>query len=183
MELIFKNENKTEKFSVPENERLCIYSFNSQNNLTVELCGEGASFEYRSLCLSSVEQKIRVLHKAPSTKSFLFARHILNGDSKAIFNGIVEVGESAKNTNSRQLVNSILLSPDAKATSMPELKIYCDEVECSHGNTCGGLDEDSLFYLQSRGMSAAEAERILLQAFAEEVFPKTYGVFRRPLFY
>ena len=173
MELIFKNENKDEKFSVPEDERLCIYSFNSQNNLTVELCGEGASFEYRSLCLSSVEQKVHVLHKAPNTKSFLFVRHILDDDSKAVFKGIVEVEKNAKNTDSKQLVNSILLSPDAKASSMPELKIYCDEVECSHGNTCGGLDEDSLFYLQSRGMSAAEAEKILLNAFAEEVLPQS----------
>jgi Fe-S cluster assembly protein SufD len=156
-----------------ENEHLSILSFNSQNSISVELCGEGATFEYRSLSVfgkdEQVEQKICVAHKAQNTKSFLFARHILSDNSKAVFNGIVEAGKHCKNISSRQLVNSMLLSPGAKAVSKPELKIYCDEVECSHGSTCGGLDEDSLFYLQSRGVNLEEAKKILLNAFAAEV--------------
>jgi len=167
--LLFISENISQKFSLSENEHLCILSFNSQNNISVELCGEGASFEYRSLSVFGTEQKIHVMHKAQNTKSFLFARHILSDDSKAIFNGIIEAGKNCANISSRQLVNSILLSPNAKAISKPELKIYCDEVECSHGSTCGGLDEDSLFYLQSRGMNLEEAKKILLHAFAAEV--------------
>jgi Fe-S cluster assembly protein SufD len=162
-----------EKFSLKENEHLKILSFNSRNDITVELCGEGADFEYRSLSVfgedKNAEQKINVLHKAPNTKSFLFARHILSGSAKAFFNGIINIGEDCVNINSRQLVNSILLSPNAKAISKPELKIHCDEVECSHGSTCGGLDEESLFYLQSRGMNLEQAEKLLLHAFAAEV--------------
>jgi Fe-S cluster assembly protein SufD len=169
--LIF--ENSFEKFSLNGNEHLSILSFNSQNNISVELCGEGAAFEYRSLSIfcfdNKTEQKINVAHKAPKTKSFLFARHILDDNSKAVFNGIVEVGKHCANISSRQLVNSVLLSSGAKAISKPELKIYCDEVECSHGSTCGGLDEDSLFYLQSRGMDLEHAGKILLHAFAVEV--------------
>jgi len=171
--LLFISENISRKFSLAENEGLSILSFNSQNDLSVELCGEGAVFEYRSLCVfgeeKNVEQKIRVVHKVQNTKSYLFARHILSDNSKAIFNGIIEVGKHSSNVSSRQLVNSMLLSPTAKVISKPELKIYCDEVECSHGNTCGGLDEDSLFFLQSRGMDLEQARRILLRAFAAEV--------------
>jgi Fe-S cluster assembly protein SufD len=144
-------------------------SFNSRSSISVELCGEGAVFEYRSLSLSGTEQKIHVMHKARNTRSFLFARHILNDNSKAIFNGIVEAGRHCVNISSRQLVNSILLSPSAKAISKPELKIYCDEVECSHGSTCGGLDDEALFFLQSRGMDLEAAEKILLRAFAAEL--------------
>jgi Fe-S cluster assembly protein SufD len=171
--LLFVFENNSKKFSLAENERLSILSFNSQNDLTVELCGEGAVFEYRSLSVfgkgEKTEQKVHIAHKAHNTKSFLFARHILNGNSKAFFNGIVEAGRHCANISSRQLVNSMLLSPNAKAVSKPELKIYCDEVECSHGSTCGGLDEDSLFFLQSRGMDLKQAKKILLHAFATEV--------------
>jgi len=171
--LFYASETKNERFSLKENEHLSILSFNSKNSISVELCGEGAVFEYRSLSVfgkdEQVEQNISVMHKAENTKSFLFARHILSDNSKAVFNGIVEAGRHCKNISSRQLVNSILLSPGAKAVSKPELKIYCDEVECSHGSTCGGLDEDSLFYLQSRGMNLEDAKRILLRSFAAEL--------------
>jgi len=171
--LLFISENISRTFSLAKDECLSILSFNSQNDLSVELCGEGAVFEYRSLSVfgkeEKAEQKIRVVHKAQNTKSFLFARHILSDNSKAIFNGIIEVGKHSSNISSRQLVNSMLLSPTAKVISKPELKIYCDEVECSHGNTCGGLDDDSLFFLQSRGMDLEQARRILLRAFAVEV--------------
>ena len=170
--LLFICENNTAEFSLKENECLCILSFNSQNNISVELCGEGAIFEYRSLSIlndEKTEQKINVVHKAPNTHSFLFARHILNGNARAEFNGIIEVCAESRNIKSRQLVNSVLLSPSAKALSKPELKIFCDEVECSHGSTCSGLDEDSLFYLQSRGLRPEQAEKILLLAFAKEV--------------
>jgi len=171
--LFYLSESRNEQFSLKENEHLSILSFNSQNSISVELCGEGASFEYRSLLVferdEQVEQKICVAHKAENTKSFLFARHILSDNSKAVFNGVVEAGRHCKNISSRQLVNSMLLSPGAKAISKPELKIYCDEVECSHGSTCGGLDEDSLFYLQSRGVNLEDAKKILLHSFATEL--------------
>jgi len=167
--VLFISENISEKFSLAENERLCILAFNSPSDISVELCGEGAAFEYRSLSLLGTEQKIHVMHRARNTRSFLFARHILNGNSKAVFNGIVEAGRHCVNMSSRQLVNSILLSPGARVLSKPELKIYCDEVECSHGNTCGGLDEEALFFLQSRGMDLGAAEKILLHAFAAEL--------------
>ena len=167
--LLFVSESIAKNFSIAENERLCILAFNSQSDIKVELCGEGAAFEYRSLSVSGTQQKVHVVHKAQNTKSFLFARHILNGDSKAIFNGIIEAGKDCPNISSRQLVNSVLLSPNAKAISKPELKIYCDEVECSHGSTCGGLDEDSMFFLQSRGLNSEDAKSILLHAFATEI--------------
>jgi len=174
--LLFISEHISKKFSLAENECLNILSFNSQNDLSVELCGEGAVFEYRSLSVfgneEKTEQKIRVTHNAQNTKSFLFARHILSDNSRAIFNGIIEVGKHSSNISSRQLVNSILLSPNAKVISKPELKIYCDDVECSHGNTCGGLDEDSLFFLQSRGMDLEQAKKILLHAFAADIAKK-----------
>ncbi|MCL2207677.1 MAG: SufD family Fe-S cluster assembly protein [Fibromonadales bacterium] len=166
---VFISQNIAQNFSLAENESLRVLAFNSHSDINVELCGEGAAFEYRSLSVSGTQQKVHVMHKAQNTKSFLFARHILSDDSKAVFSGIIEAGKHCENISSRQLVNSILLSPAAKVVSKPELKIYCDEVECSHGSTCGGLDEESLFFLQSRGLSLEDAKRILLRAFVAEV--------------
>lgn len=168
-DFLFISENIARNFSLAENESLRIVAFNSQSDINVELCGEGAAFEYRSLSVSGTQQKIHVMHGARNTKSFLFARHILSDDSKAVFNGIIEAGKDCPNISSRQLVNSILLSPSAKVVSKPELKIYCDDVECSHGSTCGGLDEDAMFFLQSRGLDFEAAKKILLRAFAAEV--------------
>jgi len=168
-DFVFISENVARNFSLAKNESLRVLAFNSQSDIKVELCGEGAVFEYRSLSVSGTQQKIHVMHKAQNTKSFLFARHILSDSSKAVFNGIIEAGKHCANISSRQLVNSILLSPEAKVVSKPELKIYCDEVECSHGSTCGGLDEDSMFFLQSRGLDTEAAKKILLRAFAAEV--------------
>jgi len=168
-DFLFVSENIAQTFSLAKDESLRILAFDSQSDIKVELCGEGAAFEYRSLSVSGTQQKIHVMHKAQNTRSFLFARHILGDNSKAVFNGIIEAGKNCANISSRQLVNSILLSPNAKAISKPELKIYCDEVECSHGSTCGGLDEDSMFFLQSRGLDLEGAKKILLRAFAAEV--------------
>ncbi|GHV14914.1 hypothetical protein AGMMS49938_11910 [Fibrobacterales bacterium] len=167
--ILLLSQNTAEKFTLGANDRLCILSLNSQNEIEVELKGEGAVFEYRSLATQTISQKIHIFHNAPNTESFLFARHILSGDSRANFNGIIEAGKNCPNVKSRQIVNSLLLSPNARAISKPELKIYCDAVECYHGATCGNLSEDDLFYLQSRGMTLENAKKILQNAFAKEV--------------
>jgi Fe-S cluster assembly protein SufD len=82
------------------------------------------------------------------------------------------VRQDAQKTNAYQSNKNILLSDDATINTKPELEIYADDVKCSHGATCGYLDEESLFYLRARGIGEKEARTLLLNAFAGEVIER-----------
>ena len=85
------------------------------------------------------------------------------------FNGRIFVARDAQGTMAYQKNNNILLTDDAKMDSKPQLEIYADDVKCSHGATVGQLDENALFYMQSRGIGKREARLLLMFAFAHEV--------------
>lgn len=138
------------------------------------LNGSNATLDFRLLNNNSdnteAHYHLTIHHNAPLTKSNQLVRQILNGKSHVSFDGSVHVGQDCTQVYSAQLINSILLSEEAKVSVKPVLKIYHDDVECTHGNTCGELDAESLFYLQSRGIEAQKAEEILLQSFASSTF-------------
>ena len=87
----------------------------------------------------------------------------------AAFNGRIYVARDAQGTMAYQKNNSILLTDDAKMDTKPQLEIFADDVKCSHGATVGQLDEDALFYIQSRGIDRNEARLMLMFGFAHEV--------------
>lgn len=93
---------------------------------------------------------------------------ILSGSSRAVFNGRVVVAKNAQHTKARQQNKNLLLSDLAEIDTKPQLEIFADDVLCSHGATVGQLDEESLFYLATRGMDRAQASHCLIQAFAQE---------------
>ncbi len=140
----------------------------------VELNGEGANFDYRSLNIlkgtASKHQRLTILHNAPETVSTQFVRNILDENAYASYDGHVVVGNSCSKVNSSQLVNTILLSDGPSVSVKPVLKIYHDDVECTHGNTVGELDKDQMFYLTSRGIPSDKARAMLTKAFAKELF-------------
>ncbi len=111
-------------------------------------------------------------HTAPHCVSNQLYRTILNDAARGVFQGKVHVHQAAQKTDGYQLANTILLSPKAEMDTKPELEIYADDVKCSHGTTTGALDEEPLFYLRSRGLSAAQARMLLMQAFVDEVVDK-----------
>lgn len=140
----------------------------------IELNGEGANFDYRSLNIlkgsASKHQRLTILHNAPETVSTQFVRNILDENAYASYDGQVVVGNSCSKVNSSQLVNTILLSDGPSVSVKPVLKIYHDDVECTHGNTVGELDKDQMFYLTSRGIPADKAREMLTRSFAKELF-------------
>ena len=140
----------------------------------VELNGEGANFDYRSLNIlkgtASKHQRLTILHNAPETASTQFVRNILDENAYASYDGQVVVGNNCSKVNSSQLVNTILLSDGPSVSVKPVLKIYHDDVECTHGNTVGELDKDQMFYLTSRGIPSDKARAMLTKAFAKELF-------------
>ena len=116
-----------------------------------------------------VDNLIRMHHLEPDCRSDQFYKGALDGKGRGVFAGKIIVHEDAQRTNAYQTNNNLLLSDDAEIDTKPELEIYADDVKCSHGATCGDLDETALFYLRSRGIERPVAESIMTYAFAGEV--------------
>jgi len=108
----------------------------------------------------------QIIHKGEYSTSKQEAKNILDGHARGIFDALIHVEHSAKYTKAVQNSKSILLDEKAYMVSKPQLEIYIDELEASHGATTGQLDEKQLFYLQSRGISYMEARKMLVIAFA-----------------
>lgn len=146
----------------------------SRSSFDIALNGEAAEADFRSLSVlgekSSNHSHLRIHHNAPATRSNQFARNILSGEAYASYDGSVSVSANCTDAFSSQLINTILQNEGAKVSVKPVLKIYHDAVECTHGNTCGSLDEDELFYMESRGFTSEQAKLLLSRSFAREVF-------------
>ncbi len=108
----------------------------------------------------------QIIHQGEHATSTQEAKNILDGASRGIFDALIKVEPTAKWTKAHQNAKAILLNEKAYMASKPQLEIYIDELEASHGSTTGQLDEKQLFYLRSRGISKVEARKILVIAFA-----------------
>ncbi|ODT49218.1 Fe-S cluster assembly protein SufD [Devosia sp. 63-57] len=108
-------------------------------------------------------------HAVPHTSSQPLFKSITRGRSKSVIQGKLIVARDAQKTDAKFMHQGLMLSDDAEILSKPELEIYADDVVCGHGSTCGKLDEDSLFYLLSRGIPKAEAETMLVRGFIAEL--------------
>ena len=108
----------------------------------------------------------KIIHQGEHSTSQQEAKNILDGNARGIFDALIKVEHSAKYTKAHQNSKAILLHKDAYMVAKPQLEIYIDELEASHGSTTGQLDEKQLFYLRSRGISYTEARKMLVIAFA-----------------
>tara|TARA_Y100000590_G_scaffold317487_1_gene359175 strand:+ start:1517 stop:2776 length:1260 start_codon:yes stop_codon:yes gene_type:complete len=111
------------------------------------------------------EIKTNINHIGENTKSYQKIKSVLNKNSKAVFQGKIFVDQNAQKTNGYQLSKAILLDENSEFDSKPELEIYADDVKCSHGSTSGSLDENSIFYLMSRGLNEFQAKKLLIKGF------------------
>ena len=109
------------------------------------------------------------LIRKESSKSRQIIKNALSGGAKAIFQGKIYVSSVAQKTDGYQMSNGLILTDDCQFLVKPELEIYADDVVCSHGSISGTLNDDHLFYLQSRGIPLAEAQKQLIQAFFAEI--------------
>lgn len=147
-----------------------------RNDLRTRLEAPGAASVLNGLYLADqrrhVDNHTRIDHLAPATTSDELYRGIINDHGRAVFNGKVVVAEHAVKTDANQINNNLLLSRTAEIDTKPELEIYADDVQCSHGATIGQLDEHALFYLRSRGLGLEEARGMLTGAFALAVLAR-----------
>ncbi len=116
-----------------------------------------------------VDNHITLQHAQPRCYSRQFYKGIIDGRAHGIFHGKVIVHVDAQQTDANQHNANLLLSNNAEVDTQPQLEIYADDVKCSHGATVGQLDEDALFYLQSRGLDYVTARDLLIYGFAAEV--------------
>ncbi len=144
-----------------------------RNDLHARLVAPGAELTLDGLYFTGgtqhVDNHTRVDHLAPQTRSTEDYRGVLDGQSRAVFNGKVLVAEDAQKIEAHQSNPNLLLNRRCEVDTKPELEIYADDVKCSHGATVGQLDTTALFYLRSRGIDADTARSLLTFAFANDV--------------
>jgi Fe-S cluster assembly protein SufD len=144
-----------------------------RNNAQALLQGAGAQALLNGLSLlpqnQHVDNATSIHHIEPHAESREHFKGIYGDSSKGVFSGTITVEKIAQKTNAFQSNQALLLSSDASIESRPQLKIWADDVKCTHGATVGQLDADALFYLRSRGISQQDARAFLVHAFASEV--------------
>ena len=111
-------------------------------------------------------------HLTENTKSYQLIKSVLADSSKAAYQGKIFVNSEAQKTDGYQLSKAILLNKDSEFNAKPELEIYADDVKCSHGSASGSLNEDSIFYLMSRGLNYQQSRELLINGFLLDVVEK-----------
>lgn len=146
----------------------------TRNNLNIVLNGEGADTILNALYSIYGEQHVdnhtSVDHHVPNCTSNQLYKGILNNASRAVFNGKVFVRSIAQQTNSYQLNKNLLLGNDCRVDTKPQLEIFADDVKCTHGATIGQLDENEMFYLQTRCIPRNLATKMLVHGFVDDLF-------------
>ncbi len=148
----------------------------SRSDVRVTFEGEGANAELDGLMLAGDKQlndvHLDIRHEVPNCSSRETFKGILDGRGRVVFDGRILVARDAQKTDARLSNDNLMLSRSAEVDTKPQLEIFADDVQCSHGTTVGELDGDMLFYLRSRGIPQVQATRILCQGFAQEVLDR-----------
>ena len=115
------------------------------------------------------EIKTKINHLVPNCKSYQKIKSVVDAEGKGVYQGKIYVKDIAQKTNAYQLSKALLLSENSEFNSKPELEIYADDVKCSHGSTSGNVDENSIHYLMTRGLSKKQAIQLLVNGFLNEI--------------
>jgi Fe-S cluster assembly protein SufD len=144
-----------------------------RNEVTARLDGEHAECTLNGLYLGDgdrlVDNHTTIDHASPNCSSHELYKGILADKSRGVFNGKIFVRLDAQKTDAKQTNKALLLSPDARVDTKPQLEILADDVKCTHGATIGQLEPNQVFYLRSRGISETDARSLLTYAFAGDV--------------
>ena len=145
----------------------------TRNDVNVLLAGDRADATLNGLVVIGRDQHCDnhtlLEHLAPNCPSYELYKHVLSDRATGVFKGKIYVHPEAQKTDSKQASKSLLMSDDAQMNSQPALEIYADDVKCTHGSTTGPIEEEFVFYLQSRGVSLDAARHLLTYAFAADV--------------
>ena len=139
----------------------------------IDINGENANCSIQSALFLDLdchqEIKTQINHLFPNSESYQKIKNVLNQNCKGAYQGKIYVKDIAQKTNAYQLSKALLLDDSSEFNAKPELEIYADDVKCSHGSTSGSMNEDSIFYLMTRGISRKNAVELLTKAFLFEI--------------
>ena len=148
----------------------------SKNEVNCNLNGEYSSAFVNGIFSLDNEQQheIRTIinHLVENTKSYQLIKSVLGKNTKSAYQGKIFVDSKAQKTDGYQLSKAILLDETSEFNAKPELEIYADDVKCSHGSASGSLDENSIFYLMSRGLNYQQSKELLINGFLLDVIEK-----------
>ena len=143
------------------------------NSITVEQTGEGCETEIYALAYVRGEEQVttetHVKHAVGGGKSDQLIKFVLDDHARGRFIGDLKIVPDAQQTEAHQTNRNLLLSEEAEMRTQPQLEIYADDVQATHGASTGQLDESALFYMQQRGISKQKARQLLVNAFMREV--------------
>lgn len=144
-----------------------------RHNLNVLMQAEGANCNLHGLYMTTrsqhVDNQVVIDHAKGHTTTRELYKGILDGQSRTVFHGSIIVREGARKVDADQADKNLLLSDQAEADTKPAFWVYCDDVKCTHGASCGQIDEEALFYMQSRGISEYAARRFLVKGFVADI--------------
>jgi Fe-S cluster assembly protein SufD len=142
----------------------------------VTVAGEGATTELNGVYLAAAKRHVdltsQVIHDALRPETRQLVRGVARKGGRGVFQGKFKVERTAQKTDAQMQHNALLFEDGAEVFAKPELEIYADDVQCSHGNTAGQLDEQAVFYLRSRGLPEAEARAMITRAFLIAAIPE-----------
>ena len=171
----FNNINQ-EKNSISENFVFSAGSKYFKNEINSNLTGEYASAFINGIFLLKENQQHEITttinHLVENTKSYQLIKSVLGENAKAAYQGKIYVDSKAQKTDGYQLSKAILLNESSEFNAKPELEIYADDVKCSHGSASGSLNENSIFYLMSRGLNYKQSKELLINGFLLDVVEK-----------
>lgn len=148
----------------------------TKSYMDIELDGQGSTARMSGLFFTDDDQHLdhdtQQNHNAPHTTSDLLFKGALKDRSRSVWQGMIRVAPGAQRTDGYQANRNLVLSPGARADSIPGLEIMADDVRCTHGSTVGQIDEEQIFYLMSRGIHRPEAERLIVEGFFLEVLER-----------
>ena len=167
------NNIKQSTNSISETFYLSKGSTFSKNEISCDLNGEHSSAFVNGIFSLDKnrhhEIKANINHLVENTKSYQLVKSVLKNTSRSVYQGKIYVDSKAQKTDGYQLSKAILVDETTEFNAKPELEIYADDVKCSHGSASGSLDENSIFYLMSRGLNYKEAKELLINGFLVEV--------------
>ena len=171
----FNNINQEEN-SISETFILSSGSNFLKNEIKCNLKGKYSSAFVNGIfsLMNNQQHEIRttINHLTENTKSYQLIKSVLGKESKATYQGKIFVNSKAQKTDGYQLSKAILLDETSEFNAKPELEIYADDVKCSHGSASGNLDENSIFYLMSRGLNRQQSKKLLINGFILDVIEK-----------
>jgi len=173
---VLEKDHTQEEYVIDNVENQIFLLYNYSGKLHVKIQKEGAKVYIFGIYIGKNEDNIKIMtiqdHQKGNSLSDLFIRGVFFDNSKFLYEGLITIAKNAQQSNAYQKNQNLLLSKGAYVDSRPFLEIEANDVRCTHGSTTGRIDKEQLNYLNIRGISNENAQKLIVDGFIEEIFTK-----------